>query len=114
MIRGYFLFTFAFCVLAISYGQTSDDSLSVDERLATIEFQLATLGSRLSTQTTVGAGSLGSSEPGLAAQIRIDALEREVDNLRRAVRDLSRQVDTAKREAADARREARDALSRIR
>ena len=114
MVRRSLLFASALCALATGYGQTSDSSLTIDERLATIEFQLATLDTRLNTRTTVGAGSLGSSESGLAAQIRIDALEREVDILSRAVRDLSRQVDTARREAAEARREARNALSRVR
>jgi hypothetical protein len=114
MIRRYFLFAFTLCVFTLGHGQTSDDSLTVDERLATIELQLAMLDSRLNTQAAVDAGSFGSSESALAAQIRIDALEREVNDLRLAVRDLSRQVDTAKREAAEARRAARDALSRIR
>jgi outer membrane murein-binding lipoprotein Lpp len=108
------LFALTLGVLATGYGQTSSDSPSVQERLAALEFQIATLDTRLNTRTTVGAASLGSSESGLAAQIRIDALEREIDDLNRAVRDLSRQVDMARREAAEARREARDAISRIR
>ncbi len=114
MIRRYFLFTFSICVFTIGYGQTSDDSLTFDERLTTIELQLAMFDSRLNTQAAVDTSSFGSSESALAAQIKINALEREVNDLRLAVRDLSRQVDTAKREAAEARRVARDALSRIR
>ncbi len=108
------LLGFTLSVVPTGFSQTQNVALTVEERLATLEFQLATLDTRLNTRTTVGAGSLGSSESGLAAQIRIDALERQVDDLVRDVRALTRQVSTASREASAARREARDALTRIR
>ena len=103
-----------FGTMSIGYGQIPDGPLTIEERLTSFENQIAALDTRLNTRTTVGAGSLGSSESGLAAQIRIDMHEREVGDLTREVRDLSRQVATARREASEARREARDALSRIR
>lgn len=104
------------CTLAgtAGFGQLPTTALTTEERLAALEIQVATLDTRLNTRTTTGASSLGSSDAGLAAQMRIDALEREVDALSRLVRDLGRQVDTARREAAEARREARNALTRIR
>ena len=100
--------------LSVGYSQNLGGALTVEERLASLESQLARLDTRVNTRTTVGAGSLGSSEAGLAAQIRIDALERQVSDLTRQVRDLDRQVAAARREASEARREARDALSRSR
>ena len=110
----------AFCLVPrsarylLAIAKTSGGALTVEERLASLESQLARLDTRVNTRTTVGAGSLGSSEAGLAAQIRIDALQRQVSDLTRQVRDLDRQVAAARREASEARREARDALSRSR
>ena len=108
------LFGVALCFLPAGYSQTPSDSLTVEERLALLESQLATLDTRLNTRTTAGAGSLGAADAGLTVQIRIDALEQEVGNLTREVRDLNRQVAAAGREASAARRDARDALSRTR
>ncbi len=108
------LFGVALFVLPAGYSQTPSVPLTIEERLASLESQLATLDTRLDTRTTAGLGSLGSEDARLAAQIRIDALEREVSGLTREVRDLSRQVAAAQREASAARREASTALSRIR
>ena len=98
-------------ILPAGYSQTPSVPLTIEERLASLESQLDT---RLDTRTTAGVSSLGSEDGRMAAQIRIDALEREVSGLTREVRDLSRQVAPAQREASAARREASTALSRLR
>ena len=108
------LFGVAVCLLPAGYSQTPGVPLTIEERLASLESQFATLDTRLNTRTTAGAGSLRSDEADLAARSRLDALERDVGNLTREVRDLSRQVAAAQREASAARREVSAALSRIR
>ena len=108
------LFGVALFILPAGYSQTPSVPLTIEERLASLESQLATLDTRLNTRTTVGVGSLGSEDAGLAARIRIDALAREVGGLTREVRDLDRRVAAAQREASAARREASTALSRSR
>ena len=62
MICRYILFAFTLCALATSYGQTPGDSLTIEERFAAVEFQLATLDTRLNARTTVGAGSRNDGE----------------------------------------------------
>jgi len=103
-----------FGVFSSGYGQIPDGTLTVEERLISLEFQIATLDTRLNNRTTAGASSLGTADAALAAQIRIDALERQVGDMNRELRELARQVTAAAREASAARREARDAQSRIR
>ena len=114
MIRKYLLFTSGLCIFAIGYGQPSEESLTINERLDTVELQLTMLDSRFNSQAAVSTSSLGTSRSDLTVQFRIDSLEREINNLRQTMRELSQQVDIAKREAADAQRGAREALSRIR
>ena len=114
MLARTILLGIVFLCLPNSYGQTPGGPPTIEERLASLEIQVATLDTRLNTRTTVGSGSLGSSESGLAAQISIDSLERQVSSLTREVRALTREVATARREASQATRDARTALSRIR
>lgn len=106
MVRRYAILALGLGAALTSFGQDSDSSLTVDERLAALEIQYATLDTRLNARTKVGAASLGSSETGLAAQFRIDTLECQVNDLSRAVRGLTRQVDM-KRPMRDAKPETR-------
>ncbi len=108
------LFGVAVCFLPAGYSQTPGVPLTVEERLTSLESQLATLDTRLNTRTTASAGTIRSNEVDPATRSRIDALEREVSSLTREVGDLSRQVAAAQREASAARRELNSALSRIR
>ena len=99
---------------SVAYTQNLQEDLTLEERVAALEMGFATLDTRFVTRTTVGAGSLGTSNTGLAAQTEIDALQRQVQELNREIGNLRRQVDAATREATAARRDARNALSRIR
>ena len=102
------------CFISIAYAQNLQETSTLEERVAALEMGLATLDTQFSTRTTVGAGSLGTSDAGLTAQAEIDALQRQVQELGREIGNLRRQVDAATREATAARRDARNALSRIR
>ena len=98
----------------VGYTQNLETTSSMEERVATLESGLVSLDARFETRTTVGAGSLGSSNAGLDARARIDTLERRINDLGREVGNLRRQLDAATREATAARRDARAALSRVR
>ena len=104
----------ALLFISIGYAQNLPETPTLEDRVAALEMGRATLDTRFSTRTTVGAGSLGSSDAGLTAQTEIDALQRQVQDLSREIGNLRRQVEAATREATAARRDARNALSRMR
>ena len=84
---------------------------SLEERLLALERQVATLDTRLAAVSTVGSGSLASSEAGLRAQARIDRLERTVVDLSSEVRRLTGQLESVRRDTDAAQRTARNALT---
>jgi hypothetical protein len=90
-----------------AYAQAPADESSVEARLLLLEQQTASLETRLDARTTFGAGSLASSDRGLEASRRIEALERRIDALSTDLRRIEQQSDAALRQASQAQRDAR-------
>jgi outer membrane murein-binding lipoprotein Lpp len=84
---------------------------SLEERLLALEQQVVTMDARLAAVSTVGSGSLASSDAGLRAQARIDRLERTVADLSSEVRRLTGQLESVRRDTDAAQRTARNALT---
>ena len=116
------IITWIFLILiTVAYSQETETTVTLEERVQRLERTLVALETRIDARTTVGAGALGSSETGLAAQASIDRVARDLTSLRNEVQRLRNQVESAQREATEARREAREAqmnarnaLSRVR
>jgi hypothetical protein len=106
---------FALCLPAAAQER---DVPTLEERMALLESQFATLDTRLERERTLdGRGGAESA----ALDSRIVELEQALDRLTMDLQRLERAVDTALREASQARREAmnaeqlaRDAASRAR
>lgn len=88
------------------YAQESDSSDTLEERLAAIERELASLDTRLEARTAVGT-PLGP--PDLAMTKRLVRLEQQLAALSADLRRLDQQIQTAMRDANEARREAVEA-----
>lgn len=110
-------------ILAIisTHAQPPTEEPTVEARLLLVEQQTASLETRLAARTTFGAGSLASSDSGLDASRRIEALERRIETLSADLRRIQQQSDTAMRQASQAQRDAmraadlaRTAASRLR
>ena len=107
----------AFAALTLAAAQ--QPQRTIEERIAELEVEVATLDTRLglesSRQPNVGG------ESGLALQGRVTALERNLERLTADVQRVSRVAEQAARDAASAQRDAmaaqqaaRDAAMRAR
>jgi len=108
------LFFTLFIYISTSYTQNAEPTITLIERVAALENDLAILSARLDDRATIGTVSLAPSDAGLSAQVQISELERQIQDLSRNLGNLQRQVDSVTRETTAARRDARNALSRTR
>ena len=108
------LFFTLFIYISTSYTQNAEPTITLIERVAALENDLAILSARLDDRATIGTVSLAPSDAGLSAQGQISELERQIQDLSRNLGNLQRQVDSVTRETTAARRDARNALSRTR
>ncbi len=88
-----------------------EESQALEDRIVALERQVATLETRLATRSTVGAGSLASSEAGLLVQSRLDNVERDLAAVIRKMDRLGSQAAAAQRDASEAKRTAKNALN---
>lgn len=92
----------ALCALALAAAQPPPRSL--DERVATLEAELASLDTRFALQSARPNGLGGESDITLVA--RVTDLERSIERLANEVQRIERLADSAAREAAQAARAA--------
>ena len=95
----------ALCALALAAAQPPAPSL--DERVATLEAEVASLDTRFALQSTRPNGLGGES--GLTLVARVTELERSIERLANDVQRVERLADSAAREAAQAARTAMSA-----
>ncbi len=88
-----------------------EESQALEDRIVALERQVATLETRLATRSTVGAGSLASSEAGLLVRSRLDHVERDLAAVIRKIDRLGSQAAAAQRDASEAKRTAKNALN---
>jgi hypothetical protein len=99
------------CASSLQAQEPLEDCQALEDRLVALERQVATLETRLATRSTVGAGSLASSEAGLLVQSRLDHVERDLAEVIRKIDRLSSQAAGAQRDASEAKRTAKNALN---
>jgi hypothetical protein len=93
--------TAALCALALAAAQPP--ARSIDERVAALEADLASLDTRFGLQ---GARPDLGGESGPALAARITELERSIERLANDVQQVERLAESAAREAAQAARAA--------
>jgi hypothetical protein len=92
----------ALCTLALAAAQPPAPSL--DERVATLEADFASLDTRFALQSARPNGLGGES--GITLVARVTDLERSIERLANDVQRVERLADSAAREAAQAARAA--------
>ena len=92
------------CALAPAAAQQPSRTPTVEERVASLEADVASIETRFGVQSARPANFGGES--GLALAARVDAVERSLGQLERDLQRVERLADTAAREAAQAQRDA--------
>ena len=107
-------------VVALAAAQEPLRAPTLQERVAELEMDVATIETRFGIAST-RPSDLGIGESGAALAARVDALERSLERLAADVQRIERLADGAAREAAQAQRDAtsaqqtaRDAATRTR
>jgi hypothetical protein len=109
----------AAAVFTLANAQAPQRPLTVEDRVAALERQVATLDTRAGLNSTALPG--GANDRDYALTSRIDQLQQAMDRLATDVQRVERLADNAARDASQAQREAmyaqqaaRDAANRIR
>jgi hypothetical protein len=109
----------AAAMVTIAEAQAPQRPLTVEDRVAALERQVATLDTRFGVSNAAQPGGIGDRDYALSS--RIDQLQQAVDRLATDIQRVERLADNAARDASQAQREAmyaqqaaRDAANRIR
>ena len=94
MKQGVVMVLVALLALAAGFkdGDAQGQAVTLEERVAQVERELAALQTRLAARTTVGSGSLAGAAPGQRAQATITRLAREVATLSQDLRRVESEV----------------------
>jgi hypothetical protein len=98
----------ALAVVTLAAAQEPLRAPTLQERVDTLERQVATIDTRFGLETTRPA-NLGIGETGVGLASRVDALERSLERLAADVARVQQLADNAARDAQQAQREAMSA-----